>query len=184
MSEKFTLLAECHVDTTLARALVRGRRNVVEHILGVPNISKRLLTLAIDSRSRVVGMVDWDGGSVLDFPGMMPFAPHPVAEIGFDTHGYRLYQRPDCPAHFLVVLPPACDKWLFQQAETAGIDLAEHKLPATFSAFLSFTKKQISEDHPALVSLLKALHRQPSPAFQHLLAFVERQLEAAGQPRW
>lgn len=184
MPEKFTLLAECHVDTTLARALVRGRRNMVEHILGVPNISKRLLTLAADSRSRVVGMVDWDGGSVLHFPGMVPFAPHPVAEVSFDTHGYRLYRRPDCPAHFLVVLPPACDNWLFQQAEAAGINLAEHKLPVTFPAFKAFTKKQISEDHPALVSLLKALRRQPSPAFQQLLAFMEQQLEAAGQPRW
>ncbi len=184
MPDNFTLAAECHVDTTVARALVRGSEKLVEHIRGVPNVGKRLANLAADRRSRVVGLVDWDRGTVLDIPGLQPFANQPMADFTFAAHGFQIYRHPDCPAHFLVVLNPACDGWLFGQAAEAAIDLAEHRLPTAWPAFLTFTKSKLVEDHPYLVSLLKALRRQPSPGFQVLVGFIEEQVRASGRQVW
>ncbi len=185
MPELFALLAECHVDTTLARALVRGNRKLVEHIFGVPKLSARLLKLAeAKQQTHVVGMVDWDRGTVLDFPGMRPFAAHPVPGVAPATHGYGLYQHPDHPTHFLVTLGPACDRWLFEQAGAAGLPPADYGLPATFAEFLSFTKTAVYEDHPYLVALLKALHRGPSPAFGSLRKFIQTRAGAAGHTIW
>ena len=185
MPEAFTLAAECHVDTTLARALVRGNEKLVEHILGAPKVGQRLTKLAeANTNSWVVGLVDHDRGTIFDVPGLRPYARHALPGTTFAEHSFEIYRRPDRPTHFLVVLQPACDGWLFAQAAAAGIALADHNLPAEWPAFLTFTKSKLVENHPHLVSLLKALRRQPSPAFQLLLTFVEEQVRATGRASW
>lgn len=185
MPEAFTLAAECHVDTTLARALVRGNEKLVEHVFGAPKVGQRLTRLAqADTNSWVIGLVDYDRGSIFDVPGLGLYAPHVLPMSTFAEHKFQIYSRPDRPTHFLVVLQPACDGWLFAQAAVAGITLADHRLPDEWPAFLAFTKSKLIENHPHLISLLKALHRQPSPAFRLLLAFIETQLKATGREIW
>lgn len=185
MPEAFTLAAECHVDTTLARALVRGNEKLVEHIFGAPKVGQRLTKLAeADNDSWVVGLVDYDRGTIFDVPGLRPYASHVLPGSTFAEHNFQVYGRPDRPRHFLVVLQPACDGWLFAQAAAAGITLTDHHLPAEWPAFLAFTKSKLVENHPHLVGLLKALRRQPSPAFRLLLAFIEEQVRATGRAIW
>jgi hypothetical protein len=185
MPEAFTLAAECHVDTTLARALVRGNEKLVEHIFGAPKVGQRLTKLAqADTNSWVVGLVDYDRGSIFDVPGLQLYAQYALPDSTFVEHGFQIYRRPDRPTHFLVVLQPACDGWLFAQAAAAGITLADHRLPADWPAFLAFTKSKLVEDHPHLVSLLKALRRRPPVAFQVLLTFIEEQVRATGREIW
>lgn len=185
MPEAFTLAAECHVDTTLARALVRGNEKLVEHILGAPKVGQRLTKLAAAGHnSWVVGLVDYDRGSIFDVPGLRAYAGQLLPGNTFADHGFQVYQHPARPTHFLVVLQPACDGWLYAQAAAANIALADHHLPTEWPAFLAFTKSKLVEDHPHLIALLKALRRQPSPGFERLRAFVEAQVQATGRALW
>lgn len=95
-----------------------------------------------------------------------------------------MYRRPDRPTQALVVLSPACDAWLFANAQAAGLTVAQHGLLRSLSSFLDVSKRKLVEDHPDMIGLLKALRRQPSPAFRLLLDFVKQQLREAGQASW
>ncbi|MBC8083447.1 MAG: hypothetical protein H7Z21_09570 [Hymenobacter sp.] len=130
----------------------------------------------------VVGMVDNDK-RLSDIPKLRPFNE---VVLRCDEPGsmFVVYRHQALPTHYLIVLHPACDAWIYGAAQAAGISPATHGLPAALPDFLIFTKKILAEERPEIVALLKALRRSPSPAYAQLLAFINERLQDANQPVW
>ena len=186
MPPRLVVAAECHVDTALAHALVRGQRRLVNHLKGVPNLGKYLDKLAVSQEHLlVIGLVDNDP-DLFERPGIKSYQRNWLPAYTFTEYGFQVFTCAERPSHYLVVLEPACDKWLYREAgKIPGLlGAAPSQMPAEWLAFLAITKQQAAEDNPRIIRLLRELKRQPPPAFGLLLAFTEAQMQEAEIPQY
>lgn len=185
MPPRLVVAAECHVDTALAHALVRGQRRLVNHLKGVPNLGKYLDKLAASQEHLLVVAVVDNDKDLFERPGIGHYQRHWLSQFSFKEHGFQVFTCAERPSHYLVVLEPACDRWLYGEAgELAGllgVDIAQ--MPAEWPAFLAITKQQAAEDNPRIIRLLRELQRQPPPAFGLLLAFIAARMQEAKIPQ-
>lgn len=186
MPPRLVVAAECHVDTALAHALVQGRRKLVDHIRGVPNLGKYLDRLAASKEYLlVVGIVDRDQ-DLFERPGIGHYQHQSLPQFSFSEHRFQVFTCAGRERHYLVVLDPACDEWLHEEAaQVPGLlGPSPSQMPAEWLAFLALTKQQAAEENPRVTGLLRGLRRQPPPAFQALLSFVETRMQEAAISRF
>ena len=107
----------------------------------------------------MVGLVDKDK-RIADVTYLRQFSRVHAARSGPDCR-YRIYQHEHHLTHYLIVLDPACDTWLFEAAHAAGLPLAAIGLPPTLPAFIDFMKQEGLEDSPAVGRLLYAIKQAP-----------------------
>ena len=173
MPENVLFVPECHVDTALARTLLADRLTFINHQHGISKVANVLRQQAESGSVRfVVGMVDKDK-KFADVHYLRPFAGSPpVAARSGPNCRYRIHQHPAHPHHYLIVMEPACDTWIFEAAHAAGLDLAHFGLPATLPAFIEVMKDEDAEDNPQLVRLLRAIKQAQPAAYRELAEFV------------
>ncbi len=168
------LVPECHADTALARALVQNQLDLVYHQHGISVVGRAmqdLWTLHGPTR-QVVALVDADK-KFADIKLLAGFQ----TEVEVCTQpgcGFRVLGHAERPGHYLAVLEPACDAWLYGAALAAGLDLPALGLPAEVRAFRQQTKRQGAEDTSAVRELLRQLSWARPAAYQQLAAFVAR----------
>ena len=172
MPEQVLFVPECHVDTALARALLAGRDSFFNHQHGISKVANLLRAQAAAARGPrfVVGLVDKDK-RIADVTYLRQFSRVHAARSGPDCR-YRIYQHEHHLTHYLIVLDPACDTWLFEAAHAAGLPLAAIGLPPTLPAFIDFMKQEGIEDSPAVGRLLYAIKQAQPPAYRELAGFV------------
>ena len=85
---------------------------------------------------------------------------------------FCVYQHSGLASHFLVVLEPACDTWIFDVAIAIGLNLANFGLPLTLAGFIAFVKNEDAENNPQLRSLLQAIKQAQPTAYRKLAEFV------------
>lgn len=181
MPPRLVVAAECHVDTALAHALVQGRRKLVDHIRGVPNLGKYMDRLAASQEHLlVVGLVDNDP-DLFERPGVKNYRQHWLPVYTFAAYSFQIFTCANRAGHFLVVLDRACDQWLYREAARLPglLGPSPSQMPAEWPAFLALTKQQAAEETPRVTGLLRKLRREPPPAFQALLSFVEARMQEA-----
>jgi hypothetical protein len=163
---------ECHVDTALTRTLLADRLTFINHKHGIPKVARVLQDQAEANRGPrfVVGMVDKDK-KFADVKYLRQFSREVHARSGPDCR-YRIYQHPAHPTHYLIVMEPACDTWIFEAAHAAGLDLAHFSLPTTLSGFIDIVKEEDAEDNPHLIRLLQAIKQAQPAAYRELAEFV------------
>ena len=183
MAERVMFVPECHVDTALAHVLLADRRNFVNHVHGVPNVAKALQKQAESNRGPrfVVGIVDNDK-KLWDVKALRPFSLLRQEYTG-PTCRYRIYQHSAQASHFLIILDPVCDTWIFEAAAAAGLHLADFNLPATLDGFIAVVKDEDAENNPDLRSLLRAIKREQPPAYRELAEFVAEIMDT-GSKLW
>ena len=181
MPENVLFVPECHVDTALARVLLAGRLTFIDHKHGIPNVGKALQSHADGGRGPrfVVGMVDRDK-KFGDVKSLRRFTDNYQARTGPDCR-YCIYQDPAQPSQYLVVLEPACDTWLFEAAQAAGLALADFGLPATLPDFIDAVKDDEAEHDPRLEKLLQAIKKAQPGGYRELAAFVAEVMDTEGQ---
>ncbi|HEX8657933.1 MAG TPA: hypothetical protein VF690_10380 [Hymenobacter sp.] len=173
MPESVLFVPECHVDTALTRTLLADRLTFINHQHGISKVANVLRQQAESGRARfVVGMVDKDKkfdaiAYLRPFANSLPMA----ARSGPDCR-YRIYQHPVHESHYLIVLEPACDTWIFEAAQAARLDLASFGLPAALSAFIDVVKDEDAEDNLQLIALLRAIKQAQPTAYRELAEFV------------
>lgn len=185
MPDSIQFFPECHVDTALMRTLLHDRQKLITHIKGVSKVGNALYEQAerYGNSRVVVGMVDNDK-HLFDIKKLQPFSREVMRceEPGSLFVVYRHYTHTN---HYLIVLHPACDGWIYGAAQAAGINPTTHGLPPVLTDFLAFfTKKLQAEERPEIVALLKALRRSPSAAYVQLASFINERLQEANQPVW
>jgi hypothetical protein len=171
MPENVMFVPECHVDTALTQALLSYRLSFINHQHGISQVANVLRKQAETDRTRfVVGMVDRDK-KFADVKYLQHFSHEVHAYSGPDSC-YRIYQHPEQPTHYLIVMEPACDTWIFQAAQAARLDMASFGLPTTLSGFIDVVKNEDAEDNPCLRQLLQAIRQAQPPAYRELAEFV------------
>lgn len=175
MPDKIMLVPECHVDTALARVLLADHLTLINHQQGITKVAKSLQLQAGSGRSPrvVVGVVDEDkrfatNHYLLNFNQVVADRSEPT----FRECCYRIYRHSTHRSHYLIVLAPACDRWVFEAAQSAALDLTNFGLPTTLSGFLGVTKKETARTSMPLRNLLYAIRRARPAAYQELAAFV------------
>lgn len=174
MREQVVFVPECHVDTALAQVLLADRLTFINHQKSISKVARVLQAQAASDRGPrfVVGLVDKDK-KFDDIVYLRPFAgSRPVAARSGPNCRYCIYQHPAHGNHYLIVLDPACDTWIFEAAHAAGLHLASFGLPTTLGAFIEVMKDEDAEDNPQLVRLLRAIKQVQPPAYRELAEFV------------
>jgi hypothetical protein len=183
MPESIMFVPECHVDTALTRTLLLDRLSFINHKHGISNVAKALQSQAENGRGPrfVVGMVDRDK-RFTEIKYFQRFTREVQTRTGPNCQ-YRIYQHPDQPSHFLIVLEPACDTWIFEAAHSAGLALADFGLPNTLAGFIDVVKDEDAEDNPQLRRLLHAIRQAQPSGYRELATFVADIMDTNSQ-RW
>ena len=174
MREKVVFVPECHVDTALAQVLLADRLTFINHQKSISKVARVLQAQAASDRGPrfVVGMVDKDK-KFDDIKYLRPFgSSQPIAARTGPDCRYCIYQHPTHLGHYLIVLEPACDTWIFEAAQAAGLNLANFELPVTLPGFIDVVKDEDAEDNPQLTKLLRAIQQAQPPAYRDLAGFV------------
>ena len=171
MPENVLFVPECHVDTALTRTLLADRLTFINHQHGISKVANVLHQQAKSGSARfVVGMVDKDK-KFADVKYLQRFTHKYKAHSGPDCC-YSIYQHPAQVNHYLIVMEPACDTWIFEAAHAAGLDPARFDLPTTLPAFIEVMKDEDAEDNPRLIRLLRAIRQAQPAAYRELAEFV------------
>jgi hypothetical protein len=174
MPNSIILVPECHVDTALARILISGNLKLVDHKHGIPKVAtsmKGYHNTYGDSRI-VVGFVDGDK-KFDDIKLLAEFRQgSPYLSCIIDGCKFDIWRHPSRPTQYLVVLEKACDKWIFNTASVAQIDLSDHNLPSNFKSFLDITKKKGVENKIELINVLKSIRKANPEPYQLLSDFI------------
>lgn len=172
MPEQVLFVPECHVDTGLTRELLGGRDSFFNHQHGISKVANLLRAQAAAARGPrfVVGMVDKDK-RFANVTYLRQFSRVVAARSGPDCR-YCIYQHEQHLTHYLIVLDPACDTWLFEAAHAAGLNLATFGLPPTLPAFIDFLKEEGIEDSDEVGRLLYAIKQAQPLAYRELARFV------------
>jgi len=184
MPENVLFVPECHVDTALTRTLLSDRLTFINHQHGISKVANVLRQQAESGGARfVVGMVDKDK-RFADVHYLRPFADtQPVSTRSGSNCRYSIYQHPAHTNHYLIVLEPACDTWIFEAAHAAGLDLGRFGLPSTLAAFIDVMKDEDAEDNPQLIRLLGAIKQAQPTAYRELAEFVAEIMDQNSK-RW
>lgn len=163
---------ECHVDTALTRVLLADRLTFINHKHGIPKVARVLQDQAEASRGPrfVVGMVDKDK-KFADVKYLRHFSRVVQAHSGPNCR-YHIYQNPAHETHYLIVMDPACDTWIFEAAHAAGLIISNFGLPATLAGFIDVVKDEDAEDNPQLIALLRAIKQAQPAAYRELAEFI------------
>jgi hypothetical protein len=181
MPENVMFLPECHVDTALTRTLLAQRLSFINHQHSITKVANALQQQAGSNRGPrfVVGVVDHDK-RIADVKYLRQFSTVVTARPGPDCR-YTIYQHPAHPTHYLVVLAPACDAWIFEAAQAAGLALPDFGLPPTLPGFIDVVKDESAEDNPLLISLLAAIKKAQPAAYRELATFVADIMDTQGK---
>ena len=136
-------------------------------IIGEPNVGKSNLLEAMT----LLGGITYE--QTEKFMGsFIRYEEPPVAARSGPDCRYAIHQHPAHAHHFLIVLEPACDTWIFEAAHAAGLDPTDFKLPAILPAFIEVMKGEDAEDNPHLIRLLHAIKQAQPAAYRELAVFV------------
>jgi hypothetical protein len=182
MPEQVLFVPECHIDTALTRTLLAQRLTFINHQHGISKVAHVLRQQAEAGKARfVVGMVDKDKKfDAVTYLRPFASAPPVAASTGPDCR-YRIHQHPAHTSHYLIVLEPACDTWIFEAAHAAGLRVADFGLPPALPDFIEVMKNEDAEDNPRLIRLLEAIKRAQPPAYRELAQFVAEVMDENGK---
>ena len=173
MPENVLFVPECHVDTALTRSLLADRLTFINHQHGISKVANVLRQQAESGKARfVVGMVD-KNKKFADVKYLRPFAgSSPIAARPGPDCRYSIHQHPERLTHYLIVMEPVCDTWIFETAHAAGLELAHFDFPVTLPEFIEVMKDENIEDKPQLIRLLRAIKYAQPAAYRELADFV------------
>lgn len=166
---------ECHVDTALTRALLLYRHDFddfINHQHGVPKVAAEMVRQwkLFGTSRQVVGIVDRDK-KLANVAYLDEFDDEVGGSQAADApHSIR--RHPTRPNHALIVLNPACDTWVWQASEAAGLSLSSYGLPTEYWAFIDYCKGKGVENLPSLTNLLVAIRRSRPAVYTELGNFV------------
>ena len=181
MREQVLFVPECYVDTALMQVLLADRLTFINHQKTISKVARVFQDqVALNNGPRfVVGLVDNDK-KIGEVKYLRQFT-RLFQERTSPNCRYFIYQHQAVASHFVIVLNPACDTWVFEAAQAAGLDMASFGLPTSLSAFLSITKKSTAKKNLPLRRLLQAISQAQPPAYRELAEFVAEIMDTSSK---
>jgi hypothetical protein len=87
-------------------------------------------------------------------------------------HGLVLTHKKNTK-HYLVVIKPGIDHWLFKAAEETGLQLSKYKLPTELSQFRKALKKQAIETSVGYKAFINDLRQKKSVRVLTLINLIK-----------
>ncbi len=151
------IIPECYADTLLVEILL-GQR-IRNHKMGIGEVKN---ALAKNFKNvAAVGIIDNDKRKPTDFTAF---------ELHEELHGIQLRRKADTK-HTLLVICPAFEYWVFENAALVGIDPARHGFRAP-KFFKNICKKVNASDNAALKQFLNTLKQKKAPGFLQLELWI------------
>ena len=150
------ILPECYADTLLVEMLGFARPN---HQLGIGQVKN-----ALDKSFRnsiAVGIIDNDKKKPTDFAQF---------ELAEENEGIQRRQKADT-RHTLLVISPAFEHWVFENANSVGIDPATYGF-RTPKYFREVCKRENASENLDLKQFLNTLKQKNAPGFAQLQTWI------------
>ena len=141
-----SIIPECYVDTNLIETIVPTKMGY-NHQKGCGTVTKLMQGKLKDKFA--VGIVDKDKKE-------LKYADEfeKIAETG----DMQLFRHKDAKIHhFLIFITPAVEKWIINNANTAGISLEQFELSSDLKELTKMTKKMTSKNDPNFKRLFRTL---------------------------
>lgn len=153
------LIPECNVDTAFVEMCGFKDPN---HAYSISQVSAILEKKMTDKKA--IGFVDNDKRK--------PQYLKEFKEIE-SSNKVSLLKHPQ-QRHFLVVVSPAMDRFLFDLCKRLEIDLAHYNLPKEYKAFESFTKKQAIKNNAKFKNLLNTIRQKKPEEILKIQSWIDK----------
>lgn len=152
-----TLIPECNVDTAFVEMCGYRRPNHAPSISQVSYILEQKM-----SKRRAIGFVDNDKRKPKYFDEFN--------EID-RTNNARLLKHSN-RHHYLVIVNPDMDTFIFNLCKELNIDLQRHNIPRDFTAFVSLTKKESIKNNLQFRNLLNTIRQRNSAEINRIRYWI------------
>lgn len=157
---KVRFIPECHADTALVRFLTDGFPHI-DHEAGINNVVRNFSAIK-DQTYCLVGIVDDDKRKPSYLSGF---------EVVKSEYAVSLCNMPGTK-HYIVIIKPALEKFLIQEAATVGISLSDFNLPNDLKSLCKTTKKPQIETNEGYIEFLSALKSRKARGLVVLETFL------------
>ncbi|MEO7310026.1 MAG: hypothetical protein ABIX01_06490 [Chitinophagaceae bacterium] len=163
---ELNIFPECNVDTKIAEIL-GGAKKKYNHHAGVGGVSNKMQTNKLKDQP-VLGIIDEDKGK-----GSIPKYFLEFYTI-LEKDNLILKGHPN-KKHFLILVCPAAEKWLMNDAKRVGISPTsdEYNLPDKLKDFTDISKIKDIDRNEGFYRFIKALVREKSPSITTLKLWIE-----------
>ena len=151
------LIPECNVDTVFVEAIGYKRPNHAPSITRVSSILEKEMT-----KRTAVGFVDNDKRQPLYFKEFKQFK----------KVGNAILLKHPKKNHYLIVVNPDMDNFIFRLCKDLNINPADYDLPKNLNAFVSFTKKESIKNNPKFRNLLNTILQKKHPEVVAILTWL------------
>jgi hypothetical protein len=159
------IVPECFVDTRIAEILgqAKGKYN---HQHGCGNVANEMKNALKDTFA--LGIIDEDKHK----------GPQSKYFLEFDVitqESNLILKKHRIKPHYLILVCPEIEKWLFTDAEAIGINPANHKfnLPIELKGFIKVSKIKSIDKNEGFKSFIKTLVREEAPSITTLKKWIE-----------
>lgn len=150
------LIPECNVDTIFVESLHYKSPN---HAPSITQVSRIMENRPLQ---RAMGFVDNDKKQPQYFSNFV--------QIDYSTNVKLLKHKER--EHYLVVVNPAMDEFLYKICQDLDIGLSKYHLPRDFKAFKSFTKKDAIKNNIGFRNLLNTVSQKNPPPIQKIKDWI------------
>lgn len=150
------IYTECWADSLLIEMLGFKKPN---HQVGINEVIKQLLQTKVN---KAIGIIDDDKKKT-----SITFKEFKFIE---EKESMRLLQYPSSNKH-LILLKPAFEKWVFEQAEQKNIDSAEYGF-TKLKDFARLSKSMYVNENQKVKQFLNTIHQKQSAGFIQLKQWI------------
>ena len=152
MRREYRIIPECHIDTLITQSILDLKVNHAASSGAVANKMKGDF-----AKKKALGIVDNDKKRVPNY-----FSEFELIE---ETKGLQFKKHKE-REHYLIIVSPAADKWIYNSAIDLGIDLtaSPYKIK-NFKGFLRLTKSHKVAENQSIKDLLNTLKQKKGSPF-------------------
>lgn len=160
---KIRFIPECHADTALMRIFV-DNHDLIDHQAGLNEVANEMKNVK-DKSYTLIGLIDDDKTKPPYFHDF---------EVLKDSCKYVLFKKKPNLEHFLIIIRPAFERFLIENAKDLSIDLNSFGLDNDMRILKKFTKKENIKTDPNFKGLLQTMKEQKAEAFVEIDEFIKR----------
>jgi hypothetical protein len=153
------LIPECNVDTAFVEMLGYKNPNHAESITQVSSILEKA-----KPKQKAIGFIDNDKKKTSYISQF---------ETVDTIKNVSLFKHPD-REHYLVIVDPAMDEFIYNLCKNLAIDPGKYNIPSELRSFISFTKKTSTKNNPHFRNLLNTIKQKDPKEIAKIRSWVEQ----------
>ena len=160
----FNIIPECYIDTNLIETIVppSDKKRGYNHQKGCATVAKVMQEAKLLKDGFAVGIIDKDKKEIAYTRNFVEIA---------DEGQLKLLKHPQ-KHHYFILIIPAMEKWILNNAAEVGINLEDYNLPSDLVSLCQITKKVTSKDDAKFKPLFKDLKKKEASGVVKLADWI------------